>query len=262
MTTTAAESAFARFTDPYKAYGDKIQMKIDHTLRVRDLCEDIAESIGLCDGDIELAAICGLLHDIGRFEQFGRYGTYNDSRSVDHGDLGAELLEDHDLICSFSPTNHDTIVNAVRYHNKYRIPDTLSDKDALFARIVRDADKLDILRSLATGVLSIRSKNTAMSEPVLNAVLNRRSIRKQELETKADNIAMCLAFTFDLQFERSLEILKENGSIDMMIRRHMGEAESEELRAQLEMLQGHFLRCLEEGSNLGVPRDAEGAARA
>ena len=33
-----------------------------------------------------------MLHDIGRFEQIKRYGTFNDSKSVDHGEFGADLL--------------------------------------------------------------------------------------------------------------------------------------------------------------------------
>ena len=42
--------------------------------------------------DIDLAWLTGLLHDIGRFEQVRRYGTFNDAKSIDHGKLGVEIL--------------------------------------------------------------------------------------------------------------------------------------------------------------------------
>ena len=62
---------------------------------------------------------------------------------MDHGDLGAEFLREHDRIRIFAETDHDTILHAVEYHNKYRLPDTLSDRDRRFADITRDADKLE-----------------------------------------------------------------------------------------------------------------------
>lgn len=243
---TGAEARFLRFTEPYTAYGDKIRIKIDHTLRVRDLCADVAKSIGLGGDDVELASICGLLHDIGRFEQWRIYGTYNDSRSVDHGDLGAEFLREHDRIRIFAETDHDTILHAVEYHNKYRLPDTLSDRDRRFADITRDADKLDILYSFAVGELTCRSRNTAMSEAVFRTVMDGRGIQNRELATKADEIAVRLAFVFDLRFRRSFEILRKSDSIGRMIRLQREEAENEVLKRQLDVLSEHIQRYLEE----------------
>lgn len=33
-----------------------------------------------------------MLHDIGRFEQIRCFGTFNDGMSVDHAELGADIL--------------------------------------------------------------------------------------------------------------------------------------------------------------------------
>lgn len=246
---TEAESAFLRFVDPYRAYGEKIQVKVDHTLRVKDLCADIARSIDLDTADVELATACGLLHDVGRFEQWRVYGTYNDSKSADHGDLGSEFLEGHDLIRAYSEADRITILNAVRYHNKFQLPDVLNARDRLFANITRDADKLDILYSYGEGILTSRSKDTAMSEAVFKAVLDKRCVRNQELVTKADGIAVHLALVFDLRFERSFEVLREHGSVDKAIRRHIEETGNDSLKAQLEALREHIDRYLETSSN-------------
>ncbi len=233
---TLAEKEFVRFTDPYKKFGDKILLKIDHTLRVRNLCVDIAKSLGMDENEVELSALCGLLHDIGRFEQWRRYGTYNDAKSVDHGDLGAELLKDSDLISTFSEKNHSDIINAVQNHNKYKVPQTLDDRDKLLTEVTRDADKIDILYMFAEGLLSSRSHNTAISEFVYRSILERKNICNQALKTKADVVAFHLAFVFDLNFTRSFEIVEERGFIDKMIDRSLGETTNDELKTQLEVL--------------------------
>ena len=36
--------------------------------------------------------LTGLLHDVGRFEQLRRYGTFIDAQSIDHAEFGADRL--------------------------------------------------------------------------------------------------------------------------------------------------------------------------
>ena len=43
-----------------------------------------------------------MLHDIGRFEQIRRFGTFNDVQSVDHAEFGADLLFKEGLIRKFA----------------------------------------------------------------------------------------------------------------------------------------------------------------
>ena len=83
---------FASYTRNYDPTDPKIALKIAHTYRVADHCEEIARSLGMNDEDIEIAWLLGMLHDIGRFEQVKRYGTFYDNQSVDHAEFGADLL--------------------------------------------------------------------------------------------------------------------------------------------------------------------------
>lgn len=83
---------FAAYTDRYDSSDGKIKLKIDHTYRVADICERIAKSLSLSGKDIDLAWLLGMLHDIGRFEQLKRYGTFSDAQSIDHAHFGVELL--------------------------------------------------------------------------------------------------------------------------------------------------------------------------
>lgn len=231
---TRVENEFKKYTDPYRGYGDKILLKIDHSLRVKDLCVDIAKSLNLNDKDIEFAAICGLIHDIGRFEQWKRYQTYNDQRSVDHGDLGAEILEG--MNGAFRESGQEMLLDTVRYHNKYRVPDTVDEKSRLFVNITRDADKLDILDLFVTGGLVKQTGNTAISNRVYGLLLEKTPLRKEDIETKADAIGGYLAFVFDFNYKRSFEIAQEKDFINRLIDLQKAETENEEFIRQLEEL--------------------------
>ena len=83
---------FASYTRKYDVTDDKIALKIAHTYRVADNCEQIALSLNMSEEDVDFAWLSGMLHDVGRFEQVRRYNTFSDSRSEDHAELGADLL--------------------------------------------------------------------------------------------------------------------------------------------------------------------------
>ena len=240
QTMTEAEKVFKKYTEPYTVCGNKIQMKTDHAMRVKFLCEDIADSLELDDHDLELASVCGLFHDIGRYEQWKRYNTYNDMGSVDHGDLGAEILEKDRLVDRFSDTGRSTILQAVRCHNKYRVPDTLGEKSRRFAGITRDADKIDIMDLYAGGELAGNTKGSAMSYPVFQALMDNKRIRKQDIVTKADEIAIRLAFVYDINYPRTVEIIKEHDPVNKMIDRQAEETSNIGLKKQLEQLRDHI----------------------
>lgn len=84
--------AFAAYIRPYDAQDPKVSLKIHHTYRVAALCEQIGRSIALEGTALDLAWLCGMLHDVGRFEQLRRFGTFDDSKSIDHARAGVQVL--------------------------------------------------------------------------------------------------------------------------------------------------------------------------
>lgn len=69
--------AFSDYVEAYDSCNQRITLKIEHSKRVAGLCERIAESNGLKQDDLDLAWTIGLLHDMGRFEQLRRWGTFS-----------------------------------------------------------------------------------------------------------------------------------------------------------------------------------------
>lgn len=140
----------ARFVGLAGAYADRmgarrehIVLKRDHSLRVHALATRIVAGEGLTPSLPHLAA--ALLHDIGRFPQYERFGTYRDDQSVDHGEEGAAFLADSDFLAAFEDRERECIVQAVRQHNKRELPADLDPLTRSICEAVRDADKLDIV---------------------------------------------------------------------------------------------------------------------
>ena len=241
-----AQEEFIQYTNKYKKYGEMIDLKTNHTFRVQKLCEELAESEGLTNEQIELASICGLLHDIGRFEQWKRYKSYKDLNTIDHGELGVEILKDNYFISKFSPKNHNIILMSVKYHNKYKVPNNLKEINKYYTNIVRDADKLDILYLFSINNLKTKNAETKMSTKIYNTLINKKQIKRVDVKTKADEIAIRLGFIFDLNFKKSYEIVKENNYINKVIDNQIIEINNKELINQLEELRIHINNYIEE----------------
>ncbi len=125
---------------------DALDLKAKHTGRVCAEIRALGDELGLRPEELRLAEAMALLHDVGRFEQFVRYGTFADRHSKDHAELGAAILEDQGVLDHLPAAERDIILGAVRYHNRAQLPADASAVCLRFTRLLRDADKLDIWR--------------------------------------------------------------------------------------------------------------------
>ena len=143
-----ARSAFDEYVRHYNAHDEKVKLKIEHTYRVCELCEEIAKNSGFTEEETELAWLSGLLHDVGRFEQLRQYGTFHDAQSIDHAQFGADILFKEGKISEFIDdfSENDLLEKVVRTHSAYRLPEDFTDRERKFANLLRDADKVDILK--------------------------------------------------------------------------------------------------------------------
>ena len=121
--------AFAAYIRPYDAQDPKVSLKIHHTYRVAALCEQIGRSIALEGTALDLAWLCGMLHDVGRFEQLRRFGTFDDSKSIDHARAGVQVLFEQGHIRDYLDDDSEDAMlrTAVEWHSAYRLPDGLDE---------------------------------------------------------------------------------------------------------------------------------------
>lgn len=128
----------------------RLQLKREHCLLVMAEARDLARELALSPRLERLATIAGLTHDTGRFPQYRRYRTFRDADSANHAILGTIALARHDGLAGLADRDRRLVRTAIAVHNRRTIPGAIAsgrDPDALvLARIVRDADKLDIVR--------------------------------------------------------------------------------------------------------------------
>ena len=188
-----------------------IKYKYNHSYRVKELSNIIAKSLNLSDEDIKLANVIGLLHDIGRFKQLEMYGSYDD-KNIDHADLGVKILFQDGVIERFNIDKkyYKVIKFAIENHNRFEINKTNDDKELLHAKIIRDADKIDILKAFSIfNSYSLKESNNEISDIVKNDFYDEKSIRNKEIKSPNDKIILFLSFIYDINYEASFKYIKE-----------------------------------------------------
>ncbi len=221
----AVKQAFASYTANYNAEDPKIKLKIDHTYRVADLCDRISQTVSEVNSD--LSWLSGMLHDIGRFEQIRRYNTFSDAESVDHAVLGADLLFMDNLIDVFGSYNEhckDVLETVIRNHNRFKIDEGLSDEYQAYCKILRDADKIDIIRvSYDTppeeiyNVSSEELRRASVTEEVKQGFIEKRAILRSVRHTPVDILVSHISMLHELEYPISIRIVREQGYLAKLL---------------------------------------------
>lgn len=225
MNRTKATAAFDEYVSNYDPDNPLIHLKVIHSYKVAEIAERIARSLNN-EELVDFAWMLGLLHDIGRFEQARRYNTFVDSQSVDHAELGADILFKEDLIDRF-PTEtlpdgwRQTAETAIRQHNKLAIAEGLDERTKIFSEILRDADKVDIFRVLSEIPYADRHgsggpvlpETDEVSPEVMACVREHRCVPSGVRKTRFDKRVSHCCFAFELVFEESRKIVSEQGNL-------------------------------------------------
>jgi putative nucleotidyltransferase with HDIG domain len=201
------------------------KIKYEHSLRVAEICSQLADKLNVDGKEKELAVITGVFHDIGRFKQLIEFNTFNDSVAGDHAKYSVEILKAQGFLDDIEAA--EVVLEAIAHHNKRKIPDYLSDKKLFFAKLIRDADKLDILKVITDYYTNTNEspnhtltwdmpESDTISEKVAAQVLNDELISRENIQNQLDIKVMQLSWIFDFNFKPSLEILKEKNYMEII----------------------------------------------
>ncbi len=222
---------FKKYTE--KFYSDdfhfqrNIELKRRHSYRVWENIKDLAKNINLSENDQLIAEAAGILHDIGRFEQFRLYKTFYDKESENHALLGVEVINKFNILKEIPAEEKKIILKAIENHNKKDVPQNESERDKLFIKLLRDADKLDIWY-VVTEYYCRKDKETNNTlqldlpdKPEINPkniedLMNEKMVDLHNLKTLNDFKLLQIGWVYDLNFKRSYEILKEKKYLDII----------------------------------------------
>jgi HD superfamily phosphodiesterase len=197
-----------------------MDLKAEHTRRVCEAIKDIGGSLDLSQEDLCLAEASGLLHDIGRFEQYSRYKTFDDYRSKDHALLGVEVIQSNRVLEGLEANAADIIVRVVGYHNRAALPAGEEERWFLFLKLLRDADKLDIWHIVTEYYQNAgNNRNESIeldlpdkdwvSNPVYEALLKGKIVQMTDLKTLHDFKLLQMGWIYDVNFPRTFQIVQE-----------------------------------------------------
>lgn len=181
----------------YDITDEAIKRKYEHSLRVADLCRKIGESINV--KDIDTLEHIGLLHDVARFNEWITYHTFKEP-NFDHGMAGANMIKPY--------ISDENIINAVYYHNKLELPKEYANN--YYCKIIRDADKVDIFKIFNDCVLYENGSLNEFSDQIRADFMNEKSIKNGDIKYFGDSVLSILAFIYDLNYDYSLRIIKDN----------------------------------------------------
>ena len=207
-----------------ESYDKNIEIKRVHTFEVLKFASEIASSLKLDAEMFFISCVAALGHDIGRFEQYKKYRTYNDILSENHAELSVNIMNSTGFLDNIESRSAEIIVSAVRYHNAMELPDDMDADVKLVTEIIRDADKLDIYRVVLSrynspdpdtrhSIVLGLDESDDISEWVVNAVLNRQKIPMKKLRTVNEFKMLQIGWVYDLNFPYSIRKLREKNYI-------------------------------------------------
>jgi putative nucleotidyltransferase with HDIG domain len=200
-------------------------IKREHSLRVADIAILLSDKLEWIDEEKQIAFLVGLLHDIGRFSQIVEFDTLSDDKSIDHAENAVKILKQENLFEVLNIGNKELVFAAILNHNKFKISDGLTGQELLHAKLIRDADKMDIFRVLTEYYLKRSGKfnhmltwelpkGTVVSPSVAKEVLSGKMVSKKNVASEIDVKIMQLSWVYDLNFRPTFDYLVKNRFLD------------------------------------------------
>ncbi|GAA0179798.1 HD domain-containing protein [Clostridium sediminicola] len=222
------KSWFSRYVESFycedEFINENITLKLNHTIRVVENSKIISQFLKLTKEQSLTAEVTALFHDIGRFEQFKTYKTFNDKISEDHASLGISILNNYGILNTLDNKEKNIILFAVYHHNKFSIPKINNINKEMICKITRDADKLDILK-IVTDYYATRFTNSNpaiehnlvesnnYSSKIVEDIFKCQNSKLEYIETSNDCRLMKLTWIFDIYFPKTLLLIKERNFI-------------------------------------------------
>ena len=228
-----------------------ILIKETHTGYVTANCVELAKNLNFSRHDTELAEIIGLFHDVGRFRQYSLYKTFNDADSEDHADLGLKVIDELDFFSRLDAADLEIVRFAIQQHNKKTIAPTDDERKILFAKVIRDADKLDIYRVLEPFLAQENADRMpkfikGVARPEVSPDFVEKFVRGEqtdyrEIRTNGDRKIVRLMWLYDINFAWTMKKIVERGYIEKIVENLPAD---EKIAAGVKLLRAHVERVV------------------
>lgn len=225
-----AREYMGKFVSDDSSIQNNFDLKRAHIEQVAQYAEQIVGSLSFEKLEETLAITAAWLHDIGRFVQLTEQRTYIDTPELDHGVQGVKIINEMELLSQLDENSAEVLLFAVENHNKMTVPKTNNKLAMDVVKIVRDADKLDIIEQTIdefcyrnkkrkrNPLFSLNLKDSpAISPAVAKCLKGNEIIPKNELNTTSDFKLMIMQSVVDLNFKKSYIILSQKQMMQQLL---------------------------------------------
>jgi putative nucleotidyltransferase with HDIG domain len=190
-----------------------------HSLRVVANSQMLAKVILASPEDARTAELTALFHDLGKATLIVQGTESPTNIQHTHAALSAKLIQQMGFFVRLQTDIQQIVVNAIENHNKLKLPKFDNEHQLQFARLLRDADKLDIFESSyrffkekfgIQPLVTFDLINTAdVSEKIIKSILAGKTAAVEDMKTMNDYKLLLLSMSFDLNFKYTFRIMSE-----------------------------------------------------
>lgn len=199
------------------------QLKVEdirtHSLRVAGNAQQLAKVLFQTEEDKYIAEIIALFHDYGKAVMIVQGTDSPINIQHNHAALSAKLIQQMGFYPKLPVDVQLIILKSIEGHNKLKLPKLDNEQQTLFARLLRDADKLDIFE---TSYRFFKEKygfqplmtldlinHVEISDKIIKSVLAGKTAAVEDMKTMNDYRLLLLSMAFDLNFKYTFRILSE-----------------------------------------------------
>jgi putative nucleotidyltransferase with HDIG domain len=190
-----------------------------HSLRVVSNSLMLAKVLLQTEEDMHIAEIIALFHDYGKAVMIVQGTESPINIQHNHAAVSAKLMQQMGFYPKLSADVQLIILKSIEGHNKLKLPKLDNEQQTLFARLLRDADKLDIFESSYRFFKEKYSFQPLMtmdlinqievSDKIIKSILAGKTAAVEDMKTMNDYRMLLLSMAFDLNFKYTFRILSE-----------------------------------------------------
>jgi hypothetical protein len=199
------------------------QHKIDdvraHALRVAANVQLLAGVVLQTEEDKRLAEITALFHDLGKVALIVKGTESPTNIQRDHALLSVQQVQLMGFFAKLPADLQLIVTKSIENHNKIKLPKLDNEQQTQFARLLRDADKLDIYdlsyrffkeKFGVQPLVTLDLINTAeVSDKIIKSIQAGKSAAFEDMRTMNDYKLLLLSMAFDLNFKYTFRVMSE-----------------------------------------------------
>lgn len=194
-----------------------------HSLRVVSNSLLLANVLLQTEEEKRIVTVIALFHDLGKASLISKnIEPVNIQR--DHATVSSKIIQQAEFYKDLSADVQLIVLNSVESHNKIKLPKLDSEQQTLFARLLRDADKLDIYDSsyrffkekygIQPTITTDLNNSILISEKILKSIFLGKTASVGDMKSMNDYKLLLISMAFDLNFKYTFRIMSEKQYIE------------------------------------------------